>query len=123
NLISVKLAEINKSLLDIESDIRPITRIEQIKKTITNKHKNYSFYTFAEAYFKELEENKKFSRIDSEQPLLNRIKEYPQAQTLAFQDITPLFLRGFISYLRSNKDSIGERSIVNTLIFIRTLYN
>ena len=123
NLISVKLAEINKYLLDIESDIKPITRIEEIKNTIKNKHKNHSFYTFTESYFGELEKNMKFSRINSERPLLNRIKEYPRAKTLTFEAITPLFLRGFISYLRSTKDSVGERSIVNTLIFIRTLYN
>lgn len=54
---------------------------------------------------------------------MNRIKEYPKAKALTFKDITPFFLRGFISYLRSTKDSVGERSIANTLIFIRTLYN
>ncbi|WP_209404734.1 site-specific integrase [Pseudozobellia sp. WGM2] len=123
NLISAKLAEINKSLLDIESDTKPIARIEEIKNTIKNKHKNHSFYTFAEAYFEELEKNKKYSRINCERPLLNRIKGYPRAKTLTFEAITPLFLRGFISFLRSTKDSVGERSIVNTLIFIRTLYN
>lgn len=123
NLISAKLAEINKSLLDIESDTKPIARIEEIRKTIKNKHKSHSFYTFAEAYFEELEKNKKYSRINCERPLLNRIKGYPRAKTLTFQEITPLFLRGFISHLRSTKDSVGERSIVNTLIFIRTLHN
>ncbi|SNZ01177.1 site-specific integrase [Flagellimonas pacifica] len=123
NLISSKLVEINKSLLDIESGTKPITQAAEIKKTISGKHKSHSFYTFAETYFIELEKNKKFSRINSERPLLNRIKEYPRAKDLTFQDVTPLFLRAFISYLRSNKDSIGERSIVNTLIFIRTLYN
>ncbi len=123
NLISFKLAEINKSLLDIEADAKPITRVSEIKKTIVGKHKSHSFYTFAESYFGELEKNMKFSRINSERPLLNRIKGYPRARTLTFEAITPLFLRGFISYLRSTKDSVGERSIVNTLIFIRTLYN
>ncbi len=123
NLISFKLAEINQSLLDIETEDKPITQVTEIKKTISGKHKSHSFYTFAESYFEDLEKNKKFSRINSERPLLNRIKEYPKAKALTFEDITPLFLHGFISHLRSNKDTIGERSIVNTLIFIRTLYN
>ena len=123
NLIAFKLAEINKSLLDIEAETKPLTRVTEIKKTISGKHKSHSFYTFAEAYFEELEKNKKYSRINCELPLLNRIKRYPRAKTLTFEAITPLFLRGFISYLRSSKDSVGERSIVNTLIFIRTLHN
>jgi len=123
NLIAFKLAEINKSLLDIEAETKPLTRVTEIKKAISGKHKSHSFYTFAEAYFEELEKNKKYSRINCELPLLNRIKRYPRAKTLTFEAITPLFLRGFISYLRSSKDSVGERSIVNTLIFIRTLHN
>lgn len=123
NLIAFKLAEINKSLLDIEAETKPLTRVTEIKKAISGKHKSHSFYTFAEAYFEELEKNKKYSRINCERPLLNRITRYPRAKTLTFDAITPLFLRGFISYLRSTKDSVGERSIVNTLIFIRTLYN
>jgi len=123
NLIAFKLAEINKSLLDIEAETKPLTRVTEIKKAISGKHKSHSFYTFAEAYFEELEKNKKYSRINCERPLLNRIKGYPRAKTLTFDAITPLFLRGFISYLRSTKDSVGERSIVNTLIFIRTLHN
>lgn len=123
NLIAFKLAEINKSLLDIEAETKPLTRVTEIKKAISGKHKSHSFYTFAEAYFEELEKNKKYSRINCERPLLNRIKRYPRAKTLTFEAITPLFLRGFISYLRSSKDSVGERSIVNTLIFIRTLHN
>lgn len=123
NFISSKVLELNKSLLDIESEFDSTHQIAEIKKAISGKYKSHSFYKFAETYFKELEENKKYSRINSERPLLNRIKEYPHAKDLDFQDITPLFLRGFISYLRSTKDSIGERSIVNTLIFIRTLYN
>lgn len=123
NLFNQKKAEVNKSLLEIEAESRPTFHVIEIKKTISNRSKNHSFYDFAEAYFLELEKNKKFSRINSERPLLNRIKGYPPAKNLTFEIITPLFLRGFISYLRSVKDSIGERSIVNTLIFIRTLYN
>lgn len=122
-MISFKLAEINKSLLDIEAETKPLTGVTEIKKAIFGKHKSHSFYTFAEAHFEELEKNKKYSRINCERPLLTRIKEYPRAKTLTFQEITPLFLRDFISYLRSTKDSVGESSIVNTLIFIRTLHN
>lgn len=123
NFISSKVVEINKTLLDLETEVNSKRQIAEIKKTISGKYKSHSFYTFAEAYFEELEKNKKYSRIDCERPLLNRIKRYPRAKTLTFEAITPLFLRGFISYLRSTKDSVGERSIVNTLIFVRTLHN
>ncbi len=60
NFILAKLAEINKSLLDIESDNSPITQIEEIRSKIQNRNKNHSFYEFAEFHFQELERNKKY---------------------------------------------------------------
>lgn len=123
NFISFKVIEINKSLLEIETETSTKNQIADIKRTISGKYKSHSFYEFAESHFQELEQNKKYSRINAERPLLNRIKRYPKAKSLTFEAITPQFLRGFISYLRSSKNNIGERTIVNNLIFIRTLYN
>lgn len=91
NFISSKVIEINKTLLDVESEVNSKKQIAEIKKTISCKYKSNSFYTFAEAYFEELEKNKKYSRINCERPLLNRIKGYPRAKTLTFEAITPLF--------------------------------
>src|SRR5680860_216350 len=39
NLLSFKLAEINKSLLDIETKAKPIFRTTEIKKAISGKYK------------------------------------------------------------------------------------
>ncbi|WP_086478228.1 site-specific integrase [Arenibacter amylolyticus] len=123
NFIASKIIEANKSLLEIETESNNNIQIADIKRTISGKHKSHSFYEFTEFYFQELGRNKKYSRINAERPLLNRIKRYPKAKNLTFEAITPQFLRGFISYLRSSKNNIGERTIVNNLIFIRTLYN
>jgi integrase/recombinase XerD len=122
NLLASKLVEANKSLLEIETTPKKSVQVGDIKQTLTNKHKSHSFYDFAENYFVELEKNKKFSRINSEKPVLNRIKKHHHSKDLPFESITPLFLRGLITHL-NNSDSVGERSIANTLIFIRTLYN
>lgn len=121
NLLVSKLAEANKSLLEIESKPSGSSQISDIKQILVNKQKNHSFYHFAENYFLELEKNKKFSRINSEKPILNRIKKY-HPNDLILEKITPLFLRGLITHLRGI-NTIGERTIANTLIFIRTLYN
>ena len=123
NMISIRLAEVNKSLLKIESDARSISDVIELKNVIRGRNKSLSFYKYADSYFSELEKNHKYSRINSEKPILNRIKGYPAAKNLTFEKITPLFLRGFITHLRNSNNRIGERSIVNTLIFIRTLYN
>ncbi len=122
NLIASKLAEANESVLEIETKPQRKSQVTDIKKSITSKYKSNSFYDFAEQHFKLLEKNKKFSRINSERPILNRIKKHHHNKELDFISITPLFLKGLIAHLR-NSDTVGERSIANTLIFIRTLYN
>ncbi|MGG8496823.1 tyrosine-type recombinase/integrase [Tenacibaculum sp. TC6] len=122
NYISVKITEANNSLIDNESKLQKGGQAQDIKRDITNKYKKNSFFYFAESHFKLLEKNKKFSRINSERPLLNRIKNYHNSKELDFNSITPFFLKGFIAHLK-NTDSVGDRSIANTLIFIRTLFN
>lgn len=122
NLIATKLAEANNSVLEAETKPKNAPQVFDIKANITKKHKSSSFYIFAKEYFNQLEKNKKFSRINSERPLLNRIKTYHSQKDLDFTSLTPKFLNGFITHLRT-LGTVGERSIVNNLIFIRTLFN
>ena len=122
NLIANKLATANRTLLDAASDSENSMNLSEIKKTISRKKGNNSFYIFAEEYFATLDKNHKHSRVNAENPLLNRIKKFHKNKELDFSDITPHFLRKFITHLRT-QGIINERSIMNTLVFIRTLYN
>lgn len=96
--------------------------VQELKSQLTTTLTGHSFFDHAEKHFKQLAESKKLSRIDSERPLLNRIKDYVGDKTLSFDQITVPFLRGLKSYLRA-LGTLGDRSIANILMFIRTLYN
>ena len=122
NMIAAKLAQVNGVVLDMTAKHSDNFHVADIKTFLTNTVNGNSFFEFAEAYIKQLEQSKKFSRIDSEQPLLNRIKRFTNGKNLDFDHITTSFLRKFIAHLK-RQDTINDRSIANILMFIRNLYN
>ncbi len=122
NLIASRQAEANEILLDTTAKDGDHFSIGELKTQLTITYTGHSFFDYAEKHFKQLEESKKFSRIDSERPLLNRIKDYVGGKSLNFDQITVTFLRGLQSHLRA-LGTLGDRSIANILMFIRTLYN
>lgn len=122
NLIAMKQAEANAILLDTSAKDGDHFSVKELKSQLTTTLAGHSFFEYAEKHFKQLEESKKLSRIDSERPLLNRIKDYTGDKTLHFDQITVSFLRGLRSHLEA-RGTLGDRSIANILMFIRTLYN
>lgn len=122
NLIAIKQAEANAILLDTAAKDGDHFSVQELKSQLTTTLTGHSFFEYAEKHFKQLKESKKLSRIDSERPLLKHIKDYMGGRTLNFDQITVPFLRGLDSYLRT-RGTLGDRSIANILMFIRTLYN
>ena len=122
NFIASKILLINNLIFEQQNNGKNELNLDKVKKLIKQKGNTNSFYNFAEAYFLSLENNQKFSRVNSERPLLNRIKKFHKKVDLEFNEITPLFLEKFIASIK-RKGTIGERSIANNLVFIRTLFN
>lgn len=122
NLIAIKEAEANAILLDTTAKDGDHFSVQELKSQLTTTITGHSFLDYAERHFKQLKESKKFSRIDSERPLLNRIKDYIGNKSLSFDQITVAFLRDLKSHLLA-RGTLGDRSIANILMFIRTLYN
>ncbi|MCF6306464.1 MAG: site-specific integrase [Flavobacteriaceae bacterium] len=122
NFIASKILLINNLIFEHQNNGVNELNLSKIKKIIQHKNNNNSFYKFADAYFIDLENNKKFNRINSEKPLLNRIKKFHKKTDLEFKEITTVFLQKFIAY-NKRKGNIGGRSIANNLVFIRTLFN
>ncbi|HIP49695.1 MAG TPA: recombinase [Lutibacter sp.] len=122
NFIASKILMINNLIFEQQNNGKNELNLDKIKKLIKQKGNTNSFYNFADAYFLSLENNKKFSRVNSERPLLNRIKKFHKKVDLEFSEITPLFLEKFVASIK-RKGTIGERSIANNLVFIRTLFN
>lgn len=122
NMIASKLAHINAVVLEVIAKKGDEFHVSEIKLRLTSNNTGNSFFDFAEKYILQLEQSKKFSRVDSEQPLLNRIKGYMNGRNLDFDQITPHYLQKLVIYL-NKQDSLGKRSIANILMFIRNMYN
>jgi len=120
NLLISKLMEVNKKLLELQSENNDISA-SQIKKKVNSSLENTSFFGVAEDYLKELEKDKKLSRLSSDRSRIKHVLNFSQSKQLTFQEINEMFLKQFSSYLRNK--SLSERSIVNNLVVIRTLYN
>lgn len=122
NLISSKLSDFNSIMLDCIHTFGENFTLENFKSLQKKTSSNNSFFTFSERYFDQLEEAHKHSRVNSERPLVKKIKELRNYKDLSFDEITVPYLRSLTAKLRHN-NSLSDRSIANILMFIRNLYN
>lgn len=120
NLLSAKFAEANDKLLELETQKNDATS-KAIKKGFVGT-KDATFFKQAEVYLKNLEKTGKFNRLSADQPRINRFREFLDEADIAFPEITVSLLKRFRTYLNVNR-AITERTIVNHLVVIRTIYN
>ena len=121
HLLISKLAEANKALLELQSENKDLSA-NQIKREIYTPLKSTKFFELAKEYLDELEHNKKMSRLSSDKARVGHVLKFVNSKQLTFQEIDEAFLKRFMLHLRVNC-SLSERSIVNNLVVIRTLYN
>jgi site-specific recombinase XerD len=123
NLILQKLAEANDKMIDLEVQQKDTTA-HSIKRNIKSKG-NALFIQQGELYLATLKASGKFNRYTADKPRIGRFKDFLNLNDLgndiAFSEITPNLINRFRGYLKSK--NISERTIVNYLIVIRTLFN
>lgn len=121
NLLSHKLSEARKALLNLQSENNDISA-NQIKKEIYSTLDSTSFYDVAQDYLNELERDNKLSRLSSDKARVNHLLKFAKSNQLTFQEIDERLLNKFKVYLKTER-SLSDRSIINNLIVIRTIYN
>src|SRR5680860_770310 len=121
NLLLAKLAEANKTLLTLTSDKEDYSS-QSIKQEITAPVSKVTFKQIADGYLEELNANKKINRYITDKARIGHVMRFAHNNHLTFKEIDEAFLRRFMSYLSGEK-KLSPRSVINTLIVIRTLYN
>lgn len=121
NLLISKLAEAHKTLIDLQS-IKKAVSSKQIKEEITTPFTKTTFKIIADIYLDELKNLNKLTRLSSDKSRVKHFTNFINNDELSFQEIDEPLLKRFILYLKTNR-KVSERSIVNNLIVIRTLYN
>jgi len=123
NLIAKKVSEANDKLLDLEVQKKDTTS-NSIKKNIKSEG-NALFIQQGNVYLDTLKQSGKYNRHTADKPRIERFREFLKANDLgsdiAFSEITPTLINKFRGYLKNR--NISERTIVNYLIVIRTIFN
>ncbi|MBK7800062.1 MAG: site-specific integrase [Saprospiraceae bacterium] len=121
NLFLVKkLTEANNKFLELETQKTNISA-KAIQRSLKSKNTS-NFFGQAEIYLHNLKQSGKYNRYSADKPRINRFREFLNDDELSFLDITTPLLKRFQAYLKGTR-KITERTVVNHLVVIRTIYN
>ena len=95
--------------------------VQELKKQLTNDITTDTFFSQAVLYFENLETAENYNRLTAERPAINHFRRFLKGKEIAFSDITISLLERFKAYLLGTI-KVSERTAVNYLIIIRTLY-
>ena len=121
NLLINKLAEANQTLIDLQTHKNDISS-KQIKKEIAAPLSKTSFKEMADKYLDDLEKTNKLQRLSSDKARVGHFVKFVDNDDLSFQEIDESLLHRFSLYLKTTR-KVSQRSVINNLIVIRTLYN
>jgi len=121
NYLLKKLADINDEFLKLESENK-LQSAQGFNKQLKQMSTEDSFFLLAEEHLSFLEKTGKITRVKAERSRVNHFKNYLNGNDISFKEITEDLLRRFRAYLRGDKE-LMERSVVNNMIVIRTLFN
>lgn len=120
NLILKKKAEANDTMIDMQARGKDASAIT-VKKQIKPKE-GVSFFAQAEAFMANMQQQGKYNRVKTDQTRIKHFRQFLEGQDIAFAEITVPLLNRYKAYLKATFN-VSERTIVNHLIIIRTVYN
>lgn len=120
NLIAQKLAEASDTSLELEAKKKDVSA-KFVAKKIKPK-KGVTFFAVANEFVENMKKEGKYNRVPTDQSRLKNFKTFLKTEDVDFTEITVPLLNRFRAYLKGDK-KVSERTIVNHLILIRTVYN
>lgn len=138
HLITTRRKEVADAVLDYERTNRNITAAEIVKafrntlaqpqqtggqtdSTTAQPVQTDLFFTQANLHVENLKKNGKYGRHTTEKARVQIFKDYA-GKNLTFSQVTVNLLNGFRAYLAETK-KVGERTIMNYFLLVRTIYN
>ncbi|MDX1719540.1 MAG: site-specific integrase, partial [Salegentibacter mishustinae] len=120
-LIRKKYDQLDDIIYEAERNKKQLSAKQITDKIRSNKNNN-SFFALAKEHVEDLEKSKKFNRAISDRSKAKIIKEFTKGKDVLFPEIDESFLRRFKVYLKNEKNN-SERSVMNSYVFIRLLFN
>lgn len=121
-LVVKKLAEVNEKLLSDEISEKA-SSAQDIHKTVLKKGDlQNSFFREANSYLEILREEGKYNQYTTNKTRVERFQLFLKGNDIRFEEITVSLLLQFKAFLKG-RFKVSERTVINTLILIRTVYN
>ena len=120
NFILKRKSEANDTFIALETSRKDTSSIT-ITKEIKPKE-GTSFFMQADMFLDNMRKQGKYNRVLTETSRLKNFRTFLDNQDVEFPEITVPLLNRFRAYLIGAK-GIAERTVVNHLILIRTIYN
>ncbi|MDQ6478867.1 site-specific integrase [Dyadobacter sp. LHD-138] len=120
NFILKKKAEANDKMLNMGAHEKDIS-VKAIRNQIKPKV-GASFFAQAAVYCEDLKMCGKFNQRSADEPRIQQFKTFLGGSDISFAEINPALLLKFKAYL-IGKRTISERTAVNHLVIIRTIFN
>lgn len=120
NFLLQKLAEVTDTLLTVE--LKKNLSAQQINLAIHPEKKRVTLFSVADEFIENFKVAGKYNRFKPDGSRIEILKEFLDYRDISFEDITVSFLKRYIAYLKGKLQN-SERTIVNHLILIRSLYN
>lgn len=124
-----KKSEASDTLIDMTANNADVSS-KAIQKQI-KPQKGTSFFDLADAYIENMRLQGKYNQVNTDFSRIKRFREFLDGGDITFKEITVPLLNSFKAYLKSSRTSgkkedkkaVSERTIINHLIVIRTIYN
>ena len=120
NLILKRRAEANDKLIDMQTSGKEGSA-DAVKKNIKPKV-GVTFFAQANVFLSNMKQAGKYNRFVTEECRIKRFRLFLEDSDIAFSDITVPLLKRYAAWLKGEY-GLAERSIVNNLMIIRTIYN
>ncbi|MCF0055560.1 site-specific integrase [Dyadobacter sp. CY356] len=120
NLIAQKFAEASDTSLELQAKKKDVSA-KLVAKKIKPK-KGVTFFAIAAEFIENMRKEGKYNRVPTDQARINNFEAFLGTKDIDFSEITVPLLNRFRAHLKGDK-KLSERTIVNHLILIRSLYN
>ena len=116
-----KIAEANDKLIELETQKALVTS-QAIRTSLQPSNNTNSFFNLAENYLNNFRIAGKYNRFHPDQSRLKQFRVFLGGNDISFQEINVPLLEKFKAWLKG-KQLASDRSIMNHLIIIRTIFN
>lgn len=121
NLLIQKLAESNDKLIQIESEVIPLSQ-HAVKQKFKRTDKKLTLNKMFDLYIAKLERERRYTQIPAEKSKVNNIKSFTGDQEIFMEDLNETLIDKFVLNMKYQKN-VGDRTIINHLIMLRTVFN